>query len=91
MAAQLIVFNPPHGRVPLRVRRVLAPGNKYVGVLSVNVLEVRYRHVEDGQLYSHEFQRSPGVDMFAIEGPKGEHCVLLLGSKGQPLWEEFDD
>lgn len=85
----LVIFNPPSEHaVPLRVRRILGPGNKFVGVVSVDVRDIGYRHVDDGKLYRHDFD--PAVDMFAIVGPDGGHCVLLMGSKGQSLWEEFE-
>ena len=84
----LVVFNPPVGLVPFRVKRILGPGNKFVGVVSVDVQDIGYRHVDDGKLYRHEFDEA--TDMFAVVGPDGGHCILLVGSKGQSLWEEFE-
>jgi hypothetical protein len=81
---QLIVFNPP-----MWVRRILPKGSRFIGQLSREVIEVRYRHADDNKLYQHDFDRRPGVNMFAVEGPEGEHAIMILGSEGQPLWEDF--
>lgn len=79
----LVIFNPP-----MRVRRMLSKGSKFVGQLSREVIELSYRHADDGELYVHEFDSKPGVNMFAIQGPEG-HAILIVGSEGQPLWEDF--
>lgn len=79
----LVIFNPP-----LHVRRMLPKGSRFVGQLSREVIELKYRHADDGKLYSHDFDTRPGVNMFAIEGPDG-HAILIVGSEGQSLWEDF--
>ena len=79
----LVIFNPP-----MRVRRMLPEGSKFVGQLSREVVRLQYRHADDGKLYEHAFDRKPGVSMFAIEGPDG-HAILIVGSEGQSLWEDF--
>lgn len=79
----LVIFNPP-----MRIRRILSEGSKFVGQLSRKVVDLGYYHADDGKLYLHEFDREPGVNMFAIDGPEG-HAILIVGSEGQSLWEDF--
>ena len=72
----------------MHVRRMLPKGSKFVGQLSREVVDIAYRHADDGKMYRHEFDSKPGVSMFAIEGADG-HAVLIVGSEGQSLWEDF--
>ena len=81
---QLVVFNPP-----MWVKRMLPKGSKFIGQLSREVRKMHYRHADDGKLYVHEFDLKPGVSMFAVEGPSGENAILIVGSEGQSLWEDF--
>lgn len=83
MSPSLIIYNPP-----AKVRRVLSEG-KIAGLMSEQVHEIRYTHAEDGEPYRHGFEDQPGVQMFAVIAPDGSHGILILGSEGQSLWEEF--
>ena len=65
-------------------------GSKIVGMVSEEVHEIRYMHAQDGEAYRHAFEKHPGVQMIAIEGPGGQQSLLLVGKDGQSLWEDFD-
>lgn len=49
----------------------------------MRVIEIRYRHAEDGKLYRHPF----GAGVVAEVLPDGS--VLLYHAKGKPLAREF--
>lgn len=80
----LVVFNPP-----LKVRRMLQKGSRFVGQISNQVHQIRYKHADDGENYVHDFEDSPGVQMFAVQSGGG-HALLIVGRDGQKLWDEFD-
>ncbi len=86
----LVIYNPP-----LWVRRSMPKGSKIVGMISEEVHEISYRHAEETpevgerEYFTHSFD-VPGVQMIAIEGPGGQQSILLVGKKGQNLWEDFD-
>lgn len=64
---------------PLEVWHLNPPGT-----FGEEVYDVRYRHLEDGLNYIHEF--GPGVELEAL--PDGS--VRLYHARGLPLWEDFD-
>lgn len=84
----LAIYNPPD-TPPLRVRRALARGTRFIGKIADVVHDIRYEHAEDGELYEHEFEHRPGVEAYAIEYSDGTRAVLLVGKNNQRIWEEF--
>lgn len=64
---------------PLEVWRVNPPGT-----MSRRVYDVRYRHLEDGEDYVHDF--GPDVELEALD----DGTVLLSHSEGLPLWADFE-
>lgn len=62
------------------------PGGWREVQMSDGVEELRYQHVEDGELYKHGF--GDDVQMFAVQQGKRKG-VLLLHRRGLPLWKDF--
>jgi hypothetical protein len=79
----LIIYNPPPW-----VQEVLPPGATVEQCISEDVHEIKYQHSDDGEWYSHKFD--PGVDLFAIRGPNGQHNILIVGQDGQNVWEDYE-
>ena len=64
------------------------------GLMSKEVISIRYKHAYNGKFYEHEF--GPGVKMFAV--PAGEHLqaghqngTIVLYKKGFNLFDEYPD
>ena len=51
--------------------------------LSERVIAMQYEHVEDGELYSHDFDN--GVDAITL----GDQYVVLFRRDGKPISREF--
>jgi hypothetical protein len=82
----LMIYNPPL----MRVRRVMRSG-RVAGMISDDVHDIRYTHVDDGKDYQHPFESD--VLMLALDsgehGQDSGHDILLTGKNGQSLWEDF--
>lgn len=85
----LVIYGNPQMRVVGRAKlgkKYKIVGGELVGVMSGRVYEIRYRHMDDGKDYQHEFD--PRVQMLAIlRGEK--HDVLLTHQDSLPLWRDF--
>lgn len=57
------------------------PGGSVMG----EVVEIRYKHHDDGKYYRHPFRA--GVLAIALKGG----AVLLRHRQGKPLWEDFPE
>lgn len=77
--------NPGLMRRPHRVKAPFTAGD-VVGALSMDVHEIRYTHIEDGEQYKHDFHGD--VELWAIKR-RGLREVLLAHADGKPLWEDF--
>jgi hypothetical protein len=60
---------------------------RIVGQIGDDVHEIRYRHVDDGEFYKHEFNGE--AEVFAVER-NGKRELLIAHRRGLPLWEDFD-
>lgn len=54
------------------------------GVIGEEVYDVRYRHIDDGEDYVHDF--GPGVELEGLDG--GD--VILYQRDGLPIWDDFE-
>lgn len=81
--ALLVGLNPPG-----RMRRNPLPGTSVRAdeQISDRVYELAYRHAEDGLDYKHEFKA--GVELWTVTMGKAR-CVVLSGTNGQDLWQDF--
>ena len=87
----LVIFGNPPMRGPQH-RGVSGgrPGTfEFAGMVSRDVHEVRYTHMDDHKAYRHVFD-SGDVQMYAIIRGREHRDVLLTGGSGQPLWKDFD-
>lgn len=57
-----------------------------VGQIGDDVHDIRYRHVDDGKNYEHEFNGE--AEVWAVRR-NGKRELLIAHSRGLPLWEEF--
>lgn len=60
---------------------------KIIGVIGTDVHHIAYKHVNDGKLYKHDFQRG-SAEVIAVER-HGKRELLVTSPDGVPLWEEF--
>lgn len=62
------------------------PPSRNDEVLSSRVLEIKYRHAEDGQDYRHKF--SAGDSLVTMDR-RGVKYLAIIRADGRPLWKDF--
>lgn len=55
-------------------------------IVSHDVIEIKYRHAEDGRLYRHKFAR----DQVEIIGNGRSHRCVLRRKDGRPILREYN-
>jgi hypothetical protein len=74
----------PRGKRARKNPSIVTFGNPG-GIMSRDVVEIRYKHAEDGKYYKHSFK--PGtVQLFAADG---SNRATLLRVDGKPLTSEY--
>lgn len=84
-----VYLNPP---MRIRMKRSPAsglgvPGITFAALMSHDVHEIRYTHIDDGKDYRHTFEGR--AEMNAIVR-RGKHDILITsGDESIPLWQDF--
>jgi hypothetical protein len=88
---ELVIFGNP----PIMSARALAglsgqvmSGVRLVGLIGVEVHDIRYRHADDGKPYKHKFEdRHTGL--WAATAPRWGRILMIFNSNSVPLWQDF--
>jgi hypothetical protein len=58
----------------------------FARVIGREMVELRYRHAQDGKLYRHPFEQP--ATLFGITRGEGQRGLMILSRS--PLWDDFD-